>query len=840
MPSADRFISVPAASAPTRAARYLALVLGSSLLFTTAWAGTGAGGGTQSVAERELSRRNDLARQASEAVQRGNVARSEKDYAAAVSEYRAALTLLPKAPNFAVLRAEALQSYCEVSVLRAEELAMQANYDAANATLDAVLHPDMAPDCAPALKLKQQIQDPERHNPAATPQGLANAQEVRRLLTLADGHFSLGEFDKAREHYNKALAVDRYNTAARRGIEKVERRLSEHFTAARDQFRASAIQEVDEQWETGVPNSAIEAVRGPLSVELGGESVRSGETARDKIKRIRFPQVQLIDTTLQEVIEYLTMQSRNLDTAATSDAARGVNFVLSPEPGLGARRITISLTDVPLAYVLEAVARQAGTNYRADDSLVTIGTTDTSQMATRSFRVPAGFFSKSPLSGGGDATGTTTDPFGGGGDSGGSTVSFARVPPQEYLKQAGVPFPEGAIAYYSPATSTLTVRNTPANLDEVQRQVEAAMAGQTRQVRIQTRMLEVNQDNLDEFGFDTLLGAFNIGGNKVFGTGGTTGNTGQTATTLGAAYPLTPPVTGALPVGQNPLTAGNRSGSAAIPSGSLDALIGNPGRSVDNVSAAPAVFGLAGVFTDPQIQTVFRGLNQKKGIDISSAPTIVAKSGQKAKVEAIREFIYPTEFEPPEIPQDFGADPLIGINQNGGISIFQPQSSNIFPVTPTTPTAFEKKDVGHSMEVEATVGPDNRTIDLNLTPIYSAFEGFINYGTPITTFADGTTERIVLTENRIPQPVFRTNRADNISVTVWSGNTIVIAGLVSEERISVEDKTPLLGDLPYVGRLFRSSVDRVRQKVVIFTVRADVIDPAGETPHGAADATARN
>ena len=52
-------------------------------------------------------------------------------------------------------------------------------------------------------------------------------------------------------------------------------------------------------------------------------------------------------------------------------------------------------------------------------------------------------------------------------------------------------------------------------------------------------------------------------------------------------------------------------------------------------------------------------------------------------------------------------------------------------VTPTTPTAFETRNTGVTLEVEPVVGPDGVTIDLNLVPQVVEFEGFINYGSPI-------------------------------------------------------------------------------------------------------------
>jgi general secretion pathway protein D len=65
---------------------------------------------------------------------------------------------------------------------------------------------------------------------------------------------------------------------------------------------------------------------------------------------------------------------------------------------------------------------------------------------------------------------------------------------------------------------------------------------------------------------------------------------------------------------------------------------------------APGIFGLSGVFTDPQFQVVIRALNQKKGVDLLSAPRVTTKSGQRRIIEIVREFRYPTQFEPPDVP----------------------------------------------------------------------------------------------------------------------------------------------------------------------------------------------
>jgi general secretion pathway protein D len=263
------------------------------------------------------------------------------------------------------------------------------------------------------------------------------------------------------------------------------------------------------------------------------------------------------------------------------------------------------------------------------------------------------------------------------------------------------------------------------------------------------------------------------------------------------------------------VTAGNRSGSLAISANALDALL-FPGAS----GVAPGIFGLAGVFTDPQFQVVIRALNQKKGVDLLSAPKVMTKSGQRAIIEVVREFRYPSTFTPPQVPSIAGGTTTL--NQTVPVV-----------VTPTTPQTWETRNTGVTLEVEPVVGGDATTIDLNLVPQVVEFEGFINYGSPINAVgvntvagAIQTSVPVLLTQNVINQPVFSTRKVTT-SVNVWDGQTVVIGGLMREDVQKVEDKTPIIGDIPLIGRAFRSNVDQHIKRNLIIFVTARVVTPAG-------------
>jgi general secretion pathway protein D len=584
------------------------------------------------------------------------------------------------------------------------------------------------------------------------------------------------------------------------------------------------------------------------------------------------PKVEFRDATLREAFDFLKQKSVTLDVEETDPTKKGVNIVLRLDTGTGGggaslpapapaapaapvipglepipgaapapaagpvgglpaadaaeARITVSLTNIPLGEALRYVTSLANLKYKVEQYAVAVvpQSMPTEVLVTKEWKVPPGFLSGSAGAGGGPdplsapaGKSGTNDPT-----KGGSGI-VKKVEAKDYLTASGVTFPQGASAIFLPTSSRLIVKNTQENLDLIDAIVEIAVNSGPVQVEIEAKFVEITQNNLKELSFDILAGPGNVpNNNSVFFSGGTQGN----------ARPLDPndfPILGpnGQPIGNSRVTGSLRSGNLAISQNAIDALLfGVQGNS----ALSPAVGALAGVFTDPQFQLVVRALNQKKGVDLLSAPRVTTKSGQRAQIEIIREFRYPTEFEPPQIPQTFG-----NTGQNGGgagVTInTQPQS---FPVTPTTPTSFETRNTGVTLEVEPVVGPDGFTIDLNLVPQVVEFEGFINYGSPIQSTATnpitGVTTTNIITPNVINQPIFSTRKVQT-SVSVFDGQTVVLGGLIREDVQKTEDKVPLLGDIPLLGRFFRSSVEQhVKRNLVIF-VSARLINPAGEPVH---------
>ena len=81
-----------------------------------------------------------------------------------------------------------------------------------------------------------------------------------------------------------------------------------------------------------------------------------------------------------------------------------------------------------------------------------------------------------------------------------------------------------------------------------------------------------------------------------------------------------------------------------------------------------------------------------------------------------------------------------------------------------------------------------------------------------------------------PLPIFRLRQVVT-SAIVWDGQTVALGGLLADETTKIKDKVPLFGDLPFVGRLFRSESSVTKKKNLMIFVTPTIIDPAGNRVH---------
>ena len=142
---------------------------------------------------------------------------------------------------------------------------------------------------------------------------------------------------------------------------------------------------------------------------------------------------------------------------------------------------------------------------------------------------------------------------------------------------------------------------------------------------------------------------------------------------------------------------------------------------------------------------------------------VLVRGGQRSKVEAVVEKPYPTEFDPPQV-SDSAVAGVDGVGEN---------------VAPVSPNSFTFRNTGHTFEVEATMGEDGRTIDLNLAPEW------VEHLTD-QIWGKGVSE--------ITQPIFGT---DKLSTQMLCGNgEWELAGLFTPPWLPEAGKPPGSAPLP--------------------------------------------
>ena len=84
------------------------------------------------------------------------------------------------------------------------------------------------------------------------PKFLSKVEEVRKLLSDAEGYYNSGRYDLAFKKYEQVLNLDPYNVAARRGEEKINLTKTHYGEEAYNETRSRQLWQVQKGWEQPV------------------------------------------------------------------------------------------------------------------------------------------------------------------------------------------------------------------------------------------------------------------------------------------------------------------------------------------------------------------------------------------------------------------------------------------------------------------------------------------------------------------------------------------------------------------------------------------------------------
>ena len=621
--------------------------------------------------------------------------------------------------------------------------------------------------------------DPFEGNPAATADLVEKTKEIKKLLSLADQLTDTGQYRSARQKLDDVLRIDPYNSAARKKIEVVEQK---RLIVADKRYSASRVKAMTQVTEAWVPPPPAR-VDPKQTRGTGNAGPSNSAEILQALSSIEIPEIVFNEKPLRDAVEELQRLSEQNDPKK-----RGINIVLRLPPsadGIDPEAATVSLElrnvklQTALKYLCEQIRGGEKLRYDVENSAVLIlPVTETGgELETRSYNLPPSLLANlSPK-------GSLTD-----------TNAKSMTPQQlgaAVLSNIGVNTDiEKTSAVCFADTGKLVARNTVNELSRIEQRIRDAQGEPPqKQFEVETKFLSFTENDIKNFTFNYNV-ALKNGGIPIPGVPGA---------------PFAP--VQATNVAAN--SSGLRGTSGINPGGgsvtALQALLDPtyPQDASNQIGVNAQVFGRG-------FAAVLQLLQNAIGKDLVAAPRVTLADGKQSKIVIARRMYYPTTYTQPQVPNN---------DQGVGAGF----------ILPSNPTGFEYRDIGTTLEVKGESTSIPKAVDLDFANLLvEDFEGFVDYGVLISSAPLNPTVAFNTTVGAAPflVPIF-SKKSLQSRVRLIDGETVGMGGLISDTVQLVDDKVPMLGDIPMLGRLFRSEASqKIKSNLVIFcTLR--IINPDG-------------
>ena len=427
--------------------------------------------------------------------------------------------------------------------------------------------------------------------------------------------------------------------------------------------------------------------------------------------------------------------------------------------------ITMVLDNVPLGKALEYVSAAAGLNYNVSNYAVEISSSNiSSTMETAVFPIEVDQYIKVQT------------------EADGSTLYTIQL--KAFFSERGIKFPEGSSAVYDAKVSRLIVRNTPAEISKLSKLL-TELNKNAPQISIAAKFVEIEQKDFEELGFEWR-----------------TGNLNPDASSRATSWENNDQINNFALV----------NGATTDPK--YDRAFGV------NYVGDPNSLG-----TDRNgltFDAVIHALDQNEKINLLSAPKVTTLSGQKATIKMTTDTYYPTEWSKPTLT-----------TQSSGIT-------PLFLFVPPAPIFKDPTENGIVFFVTPFVASDRYTIDLELEPQIQKFIGWSDYTYQVSRTASTTTETTDPTDPStddtksavrtkdavIKMPKFKI-QAIQTHLKIYDGETVVLGGVVKDETDTTDDRIPILGDVPLIGRFFRSEIEDANKTNLLIFTKVLLVNPDG-------------
>lgn len=138
-----------------------------------------------------------------------------------------------------------------------------------------------------------------------------------------------------------------------------------------------------------------------------------------------------------------------------------------------------------------------------------------------------------------------------------------------------------------------------------------------------------------------------------------------------------------------------------------------------------------------------------------------------------------------------------------------------------------------AIDTEARTVPEG--VLINVQPAIDLDTGMISMAirptiTTITQFTNDPNPALAGAGVQSPVPNVNVQEFDSI-IQMHDGQAVVMGGLIQDRVESTRNSTPVLGEVPVLGGLFRNQFDNIRKTELVVFLKATIVDGQGNTVH---------
>ncbi len=721
-------------------------------------------------------------------------------YLAAVAEYRKSLNSVS---DIAKEKYEKKVAYCQLQIARAyrymalnaqakaEKLFEAKSYDEAVAMLrEAQKYSPESKDEIEAMiaqyeqrrkevKVLEDTQDEK-----LIPDQASNEYQIAVLMRQGRELAKNGQYEDAMRKFQEVSLIDAFNTDAIQNVTAMVTRMRRAADMRTNTTRRELI--ADMAWEWAVPvypqksTDEVNALDAPVE-----KTEREFTPLQKKLVSIRIPKIEFDEISIPMVINFLRSASKDNDPEGV-----GVNIVYFPQlpDAEGTEGENATSTATPAADTASTVS---------DDSTAPLVVTSSESESTVDegpkisvlinnaslldairtvckaaklrFRVEENAVEIAPETAVLDEMETRLFPV----DPTLLASYNTTEDLQKYFEENGIRFPAGAKVKFIKSISRLVATNTVENLAAIESFIET-LSTKEPLVEIQAKFIEVNENDLKELGFNYTM-AYNPGNNPY----SMNDNPGGTSM---------PEVTGETFSSHRVSFKPNDSLNTSLGSNNL-------------ISVGGFVNGVDGLTWSAAINAV----NQADSSDTLSSPRVVTLQNQEVNIEMVLETYFADDYTD-------GTSTI-----NSGSSDNSNNSNASYTTVSPMPNFSDPTPIGIRMRIRPEVDLEKRTITIrNFAPIVTTFAGYTEYSSQDS--SGGI--------NLVRKPIIDV-RDISSSLTIYDGQTVVVGSVVDDLIETVDDKYPILGDLPLIGRLFQARGTKATKRNLLIFITCRLVKPDG-------------